>query len=92
MCTCTTAWPRPRAISQRFTGNAATHATPSASASEPQKSGSPSVAAIAPGIDEHDRVVDELHHRDRERVGGEREPAARRNGTPPRTSGTSVSA
>ena len=72
-CACTTAWPLPRAISQRLTGNATAPAIRSATARLPQKSTFVRPASIAPGIQQHDRVVDDLHHRDRDRVRGERE-------------------
>src|SRR5690606_3126287 len=49
-CACTTAWPLPRAISQRLTGNAATPAITSAAARLPQNNGESSDASIAPGI------------------------------------------
>ena len=68
-----TAWPLPRAISRRLTGYAAPPAITSATARLPQKSGSVSPASSAPGISEHDQRVDDLHRRDRERVGRERE-------------------
>ena len=46
----TTAWPLPRAISQRFTGSANRPATTSATDRAPQKSRSPRPASMAPGI------------------------------------------
>ena len=46
---CTTAWPLPRAISQRLTGTATTPAIASANARLPQNSRSPRPASIAPG-------------------------------------------
>src|SRR5687768_9422610 len=49
-CACTTAWPLPRAISHRLTGNAATAATASENARLAQNSTEPSPASIAPGI------------------------------------------
>jgi hypothetical protein len=45
----TTAWPFPRAISQRFRGSANAPATTSATDSAPQKSTSPTPASMAPG-------------------------------------------
>ena len=46
----TTACPRPRAISHRFTGKVTTHATASATARLPQNSQLSSDASIAPGM------------------------------------------
>ena len=47
---CTTAWPLPRAISQRLTGSAKAPAITSATERLPQNRTSPSPASIAPGM------------------------------------------
>ena len=60
-------------MSQRLTGNANANATTRARASEPQKSGVGEAGVERPGHEQHHGVVDDLHHHDRERVGGQRE-------------------
>ena len=57
----------------------------------PQKSTSSRPASIAPGIDEQDRVVDDLHDRDAERVRGQRDRDHRASARPARSSGRLVS-
>ena len=70
---CTTAWPRPRAISQPLTGTATTPAIAREKARLPQNSRSPRPAARAPGTSSMIGVVDDLHRRDAQGVGGERD-------------------
>jgi hypothetical protein len=79
-------------MSQRFTGNAATQATASANASEPQKSRSPSPASIAPGIARRTRlstismtVIDTVS-------AANAIPSAAPSGSPDLSTGRSVSA
>ena len=67
----TTAWPLPRPISQRLTGTAKAPATTREKERLPQKSSESRPGLHRPGDRDHDRVVDDLHRRDAERVGGE---------------------
>ena len=70
---CTTAWPLPRAISQRLSrhGHDARHREREREAAPEQQA----VEALVHGArdQQHDRVVDDLHHGDAERVRGERD-------------------
>ena len=89
---CTTAWPRPRAISQRLTGYAATKATASANARLPQKSGSSSPASIAPGMT-RSTALSTISITAIEIVSAASAiPAAAPSASPERSSGTAVNA
>ena len=68
---------RPRPIIQWLTGTVTTNATASPAASAAQNSQSVRPAAIAPGTARMMRVVDDLHHQDRDGVGRERDPDGR---------------
>jgi hypothetical protein len=65
----TTAWPRPRPITQRLTGRVTTKATARAPARASRNSALLMPASHRAGHRQHDRVVDDLHRRDGERVG-----------------------
>ena len=91
-CSCMTAWPRPRAISQRFTGTVSAKAMTRLRARLHQKSPSPRPAAIAPGTSRM-KALSTISIVVIETVSAAKAtPAARRKPIPARSSGRIVSA
>ena len=69
---CTTACPRPRAISHRLTGTVTTNAITRLTEAPPEQP-RPGRRRCAPGTSEDEGVVDDLHGRDRDRVRRQRD-------------------
>src|SRR6185503_15908076 len=87
---CASAWPRPRAMSQRLTGNAAAKAMTRPTIRLPQNSGSSSPAAIAPGTSRTMRLSTASITTIEIVSAASVSEAARPRAIPPRSSGTNV--
>ena len=69
-----TAWPRPRAISQRFTGTVSDEGDHEAEGEAPPEERVAEAGGDRTGNEQDEGVVDDLHRRDRDGVRGEGDP------------------